>query len=245
MTDRHIVAGSGGFISTDGYHLEIGPMIRYAFKLTRKVRPKFAYIGTATGDDARRIASFYHACGNQSIKASHLELFPLPNHKNVEAYVLDQDIIWVGGGSVANLLAVWRVHGLDKLLKRAWQQGIVLTGVSAGAICWSSGGTTDSFGIDLEPVTNAFGFLPYACGVHYDSELQRRPLFQKLIGEQRLPEGYATDDGVNIHFVNTAFTKAISDKPKKFAYHVYRAKDGTVKEDVIKPMLLTDADSRS
>jgi peptidase E len=168
-----------------------------------------------------------------------LELFSLPNHNDLKEYILSRDIIWVGGGSVANLLAVWRVHGLDKILRKAWENGIVLTGQSAGAICWSIGGATDSFGIDLKPVTNALGFLPYSCGVHYDSEERRRPLFQKLIGDDVLPAGYATDDGVNIHFVDTDFYKAVSDTPGKHAYHVFKNEEGTVIEDVIEPELLS------
>lgn len=239
MKDRHIVAGSGGFISEDGYHLKVGPILKYALELTGKERPKFAYIGTATGDDDRRIASFYHACSTESVEASHLELFPLPNHENIEEYLLSQDIIWVGGGSVANLLAVWRLHGLDKILRTAWERGIVLTGQSAGAICWSVGGTTDSYGIDLRPITDGLGFLPFSCGVHYDTEKQRRPLFQKLIKEEILSAGYATDDGVNMHFVNADFHTAVSDRPEKYAYHVYRDDNGEVIEEKIEPLLLS------
>ncbi len=227
-------------MSRDGYHLQFGPIVRYALDLTGRERPKFAYIGTAVGDDPKRITNFYHACSSETVQASHLELFPLPNHKNIEEYLLSQDIMVVAGGSAANLLAVRRVHGVDKILRQAWEQGIVLAGASAGAICWTIGGTTDSFGVGMSPLTNALGFLPYSCGVHYDSEKKRRPLLHKLIAEQKLPDGYATDDGVNIHFIGTTFEKAISDKPKRNAYHVYRAQDGRVKEDIIRPILLSD-----
>ena len=87
-------------------------------------------------------------------------------------------MIWVWGGSVAGLLAMWRLHGVDEAMRLAWQAGVVLTGVSAGSICWHVGGTTDSFGPTLRPITNGLGLLPYSNGVHYDSEAQRRPLFQ-------------------------------------------------------------------
>ena len=97
---------------------------------------------------------------------------------------------------MAGLLAMWRLHGLDEALRAAWQAGVVLTGVCAGSICWHVGGTTDSFGPDLRPVTNGLALLPFANGVHYDSEEQRRPLFQSLIADGTLPAGYATDDGV-------------------------------------------------
>jgi len=239
MTQKHIVAGSAGFIRPDGYYSRVGPILKYALQLTEKTRPKFAYIGTATGDDATRIVNFYHACSSEKVQASHLQLFPLPNHVDVEQYLLSQDIIWVGGGSVANLLATWRTHGLDVILRKAWERGIVLTGQSAGAICWSIGGTTDSFGINLQPVTNGLGFLPYSCGVHYDSEEQRRPLFQKLVQEGVLPDGYATDDGVCIHYINESFHKAVSDTEGKHAYSVYKDASGTVREDKIVPELLS------
>jgi len=112
--------------------------------------------------------------------------------------LLDQDVIWVGGGSVANLLAIWRLHGLDMTFSEVWQAGVVLAGVSAGSVCWHVGGTTDSFGPDLRPVTDGLALLPYSNGVHYDSEPQRRPVFQQLIAEGVLPDGYATDDGRNL-----------------------------------------------
>ena len=92
-------------------------------------------------------------------------------------------MVWVGGGSVANLLALWRLHGLDQSFRQAWEAGVVLSGVSAGSICWHVGGTTDSFGPDLRPVTNGLAFLPYSNGVHYDSEAQRRPLYQRLVAD--------------------------------------------------------------
>lgn len=146
-------------------------------------------------------------------------------------------MIWVGGGSVANLLAVWRVHGLDGILREAWERGIVLAGVSVGSVCWHVGGTTDSFGVELRPVTNGLGFLPYSNGVHYDSEVRRRPLFQKLIADGSLPVGYATDDQVALHYVNGTLHKVIAEASDKYAYHVTRTADGCV-ETSIEPEVL-------
>jgi peptidase E len=235
VADKHIVAGSGGFQYKE-YWLRVGPILKYAFSLTGKERPKFCYIGTATGDGRAQITNFYDACSRENVQPSHLQLFPLPNHEDVEQFILSQDVIWVGGGSVANLLAVWRTHGLDAILKKAWEAGIILTGQSAGSICWHMGGTTDSFGLDLRPVTNGLGFLPFASGVHYNSEEQRRPLLQKLIGDGTFNEAYATDDGVAIHFLNTDFHQAVSDTPERYAYHLYRNEDGAVIEDKIDPL---------
>ncbi len=238
MTERHIIAGSGGF-QYSNWQMRVGPIIRYAAELTKKKQPKIAYIGTATGDAAPRVSSFYDACSRENLVPSHLELFPLPNHANVEKFLLSQDIIWVGGGSVVNLLAVWRAHGLDSILREAWEHGVILMGSSAGSICWNIGGTTDSFGAELQPVTNGLGFLPYASGVHYDSEERRRPLFQKLIESDVLPEGYATDDGVSLHFIGTKLHQAVSDTSGKNAYHVYKTAQNTLIEDVITPTLLS------
>lgn len=237
MIDKHIIAGSGGFVYED-WKIKVGPILRYAFKVTGKQKPKFAFIGTAVGDNSNYIADFYDACSRAEVEASHLELFPIPNHKDVEKFIMSQDVIWVAGGSVVNLLAVWRAHGLDLILKKAWEHGIVLTGQSAGSICWNLGGTTDSFGIDLQPVTNGLGLLPYSSGVHFDSEEQRRPLFHKLIQDQILPEGYATDDGVNLHFINTKLHKAVADTQGKNAYWIYRNAAGDVAEEIIAPELL-------
>jgi peptidase E len=234
MTQKHIIAGSGGFVYND-WQLRVGPILKYAFQVSGKERPKFCLIATARGDDRSVIASFYNACSFENVQASHLELFPMPNHDDVEAFILSQDVIWVGGGSVANLLAVWRVHGLDKILKKAWEKGIILTGQSAGSICWNVGGVTDSFGMNMQPVTSGLGFLPYTSGVHYNTEEQRRPLIHGLIADGTLPDGYATDDGVNIHFIDQEFHKAVSDRPDVSAYRVFRKDDGSVDEETITP----------
>jgi peptidase E len=110
--------------------------------------------------------------------------------------------------------------------------------VSAGSLCWHVGGTTDSFGPDLRPVTNGLGLLPYSNGVHYDTEEQRRPLFQQLVSDGTLPAGYATDDGVGLHYRGTDFVEAVSDTEGKSAYHVDRGPDRTAVERKIVPRLL-------
>jgi peptidase E len=225
MTTKHIIAGSTGLKEKQGI-MHLGPVIHYGLNITRKSTPKLCYLGTAGGDAAEWTTYFYTACIGNDVSPSHLNLFPMPNVSDVRKHLLEQDMIWVGGGSVANLLAVWRVHGLDKILREAWEKGIVLGGVSAGSICWHTGGTTDSFGVELRPVTNGLGFLPYSNGVHYDSEEQRRPLFQQLIADGTLGEGYATDDGVAIHYIDRKLHKVITDTPDKHAYHVVKANGG-------------------
>ena len=235
-----ILATSGGWKSTGRnlYELRFGGLLRYALALSGAGRPRLCYLGTATGDSDLGIRAFYGACSGEEVAPSHLQLFTMPNVDDVSAHLLDQDVIWVNGGSVANLLAVWQVHGLHEVFREAWERGIVLAGVSAGSICWHVGGTTDSFGLDLRAVTNGLGFLPYSNGVHYDSEERRRPLFHELIGRGDLPDGYATDDGVGLLYRGTELAEVVTETPDKRAYAVRRVGAGEVEETAITPRLL-------
>jgi peptidase E len=162
----------------------------------------------------------------------------MPNVEDIREHLLSQDVIWVWGGSVAGLLALWRLHGVDEVMREAWQAGVVLTGVSAGSICWHVGGTTDSFGPDLRPVTNGLALVPYSNGVHYDSEEQRRPLFQRLIADGTLPAGYATDDGVGVLYRGTEMVEAVTELDGKGAYFVERGPDGSAVETRLEPRRL-------
>lgn len=192
--------------------------------------PRVCYLGTAIGDDPRNTATFYSAALARGWSPSHVALFPMPSVADPREHLLDQDVIWVWGGSVAGLLAMWRLHGLDTILAEAWAAGVVLTGVSAGSICWHAGGTTDSFSPQLRAITNGLGLLPFANGVHYDSEPQRRPLFQRLVGSGELPEGYATDDGAGLLYRGRELAEALSERDGAGAYHVRRGPDGAVEE---------------
>jgi peptidase E len=237
-----ILATSGGFRRGSRTMFEFAPLIHYAVELSGVAgrAPQICHIGTAGGDQQWFNALFTDAGQAAGMVATNLNLFPMPTVADPTALLLDQDVVWVGGGSVANLLAVWRLHGLDQVLRKVWQAGVVLAGVSAGSVCWHVGGTTDSFGPDLRPVTNGLGFVPYSAGVHYDSEEQRRPLFQQLIGSGVLPEGYATDDGVGILYRGTEFAEAVSEVDGKGAYRVVRD-GGQAKEERIEPRLLPGA----
>jgi peptidase E len=237
-----ILATSGGFLPTElgPFQWQPGPLIRYAFGLAgAPEQPRICYVGTAAGDSLNSLAGFYRAFAGSAVRASHLELFTLPNVPDIRAHLLAQDVVWVGGGSVANLLAVWRVHGLDEIMRDCWEAGVVLGGVSAGSICWHVGGTTDSFGLELRAVTNGLGFLPYGNGVHYDSEAQRRPLLHKLVGDGTLPVSHATDDGVGRLYRGTELVEAVADRPDVAAYRVERTGDGNVVETRLEPKLLT------
>jgi len=236
-----ILATSGGFLPTDlgPFHWRRGPLIEHAFHLAGDPeRPRFCYVGTASGDALNGSSAVYGAFAGSDVRVSHLELFTMPNVPDVRAHLLAQDVIWVGGGSVANLLAVWRVHGLDEVLRECWESGVVLAGVSAGAICWYVGGTTDSYGVDLRLSPPGLGLLPYGCGVHYDTEERRRPLLHSLVAQGELPTSHATDDGVGLVYEGTELVEAVADRPNVAAYVVERQDDGTVEETRLEPRLL-------
>jgi len=242
-----ILATSGGFRATDRWSVpEPAGLVRTALSLTGRDRPRLAFVLTASGDDRATLTRLYGAFRGWSVDLCHLELFPMPNADPREV-LLGQDLVWVGGGSVANLLAVWRTHGLGEVMREAWEQGVVLAGVSAGSICWHVGGPTDSFGPTLRPVTDGLAFLPYGNGVHYDSEEQRRPLLHQLVGDRVLPRSYATDDTVGILYEGIEPVAVVTDAMKGLddvdaadpdgpaAYVVERADDGSVTETRLAP----------
>ncbi len=208
-----ILATSGGFVpaANPRRDLDAGPLLHHAVELAGVSgrRPRFCYVATASGDQRARAADVDEAVLAAGWEPSHLRLFPMPSHDDLEAHLLAQDVVWVGGGSVANLLALWRLHGLDGVFRRVWKAGVVLGGVSAGSICWHAGGTTDSFGPQLRPVTNGLGLLPWGNGVHYDSEPRRRPLLHRLVAEQVLPTSYCTDDGAGVVYHGTQLFGAV------------------------------------
>ena len=227
-----ILATSGGIVHGTRTKWSVGPLTSYAVELAGVTgrAPKVCYLGTASGDNPQGIRDFYDMSNEAGFEGSHLQLFMMPNVDDVREHLLGQDVIWVFGGSVAGLLAMWELHGIGDVMREAWEAGVVLTGVSAGSICWHVGGTTDSFGPDLRPITNGLALVPYSNGVHYDSEPQRRPLYQSLIADGTLPNGYATDDGVGVLYRGTEMVEALSEKDGAGAYWVERSPDGTAVE---------------
>jgi dipeptidase E len=177
------------------------------------------FVPTASGDAAHFLARFQAAFAQRACEANHLALFDR-RVRDLRSFVLGHDLIYVGGGNTANLLAIWRVHGLDVILREAWQNGTVLCGVSAGAICWFESGVTDSFGVELQPLHGGLGFLPGSFCPHYDGEAQRRPAFQRLVASGELPEGYAADDGVGILFEGMEVADIATSRVGRSAYRV-------------------------
>lgn len=237
----HILAIGGGSFRPSGRYgfIEASGLLRYGLDLTGQDRPKLGLLATATGDSADWLLKMYGAFSGWDVELSHLTVFPMPNVEDPRAWILDQDMIYVSGGSAANLMALWRLHGLDEAFEEAWRAGVVLSGQSAGALCWHVGGNTDSFGPALRVWSDGLGLLPYSCGVHYNAEPQRRPLLQESVASGELPGGYAADEGVGLHYVGTEFIQAVTVEPGSYAYKVEHDGSGGVKEFRIEPRLLT------
>ncbi|WP_426301390.1 Type 1 glutamine amidotransferase-like domain-containing protein [Arthrobacter sp. R-11] len=234
-----ILATSGGYKPGQRTRLEFDRLVHYAVELSGVSgrTPRIAHLGTASGDQRWFAAEMDQAARTAGFDLSHLNLFTMPNQEDPEAYLLEQDVVWVHGGSVVNLLAVWRAHGLDAVIRRVWEAGVVLAGVSAGSICWFQGGTTDSFGPGLQPVTNGLALLPYANGVHFDSEAGRRPMVHRLVSEGVLGETHCTDDGVGLVYRRTELAEVVSEARGRAAYRV-TASAGAVAEERLEPRFL-------
>ena len=230
-----ILATSGGVVPGRRTRYSVGPLTELAVDLAGVTgrAPRVCFLGTASGDNPALIRDYYDMAHEAGFAASHLQLFVMPNHDDVRGHLLGQDVIWVFGGSVAGLLAMWRLHGLDEVMREAWEAGVVLTGVSAGSLCWHVGGTTDSFGPDLRPIDNGLGLVPWSNGVHYDSEEQRRPLYHRLVADGSLPDGYATDDGAGVLYRGTELVGAYAENGRAGAYLVERGPDGSAVETAL------------
>lgn len=184
----------------------------------RKRRPRVCFVGTASGDNDYYIRRFHEAFAPSRADATHLTFFER-TVSDLKSFAMNQDVIYVGGGSSANMLAVWRLHGFDKALRAAWNAGVVMAGISAGAICWFRDGITDSFGMPFRALNDGLGLVPGACCPHYDGEAERRPVLMRLV-RRGLPSTLALDDGAAAHFVGTRLKEIVSSRPKARAFLV-------------------------
>jgi len=226
---RHVLA-IGGLrdFETIGSSADGIPLLAaHCARLAGSSAPKICILNTASGDDPAAYVRTYQFFGAVTGRVTHLQLFPMPSTADPEDLLLSQDVIFVGGGSVANMLAVWRVHGLGRVMAGAWRAGIVLAGVSAGAICWFTSGTTDSFGTDLRPFADGLGLLTPSYCPHYDSEPGRRPLYRSVVASGALPPGIACDDGAAAHFVDDGLAEIVTDRPGALGYLVAKS-DGDI-----------------
>jgi dipeptidase E len=207
---------------------------RFLVGLTGKERPRLLYIGTATAEDPASALRMYDQFAPHA-DVSRLEFFPWPPD-DLRSVVLESDLIFVGGGNTANMLAIWRVHGVDQLLREAWGREIVLAGSSAGGICWFEQGITDSFGPQLGPM-DCLGFLSGSFCPHWDDEELRRPRYRELLKGDLFGAGYAADAGVGLHFVNGDLREAVACDEGSRAYRL-ELRDGEVVEEPIEARVL-------
>jgi peptidase E len=208
---RRIVAmGGGGF--SGGRHGTDPALDRYVLDVAERDNPRICLLPTASGDPEEQIQRFYRAFYELPCEPTHLSLFRLGTAPvELRALLLGQDVIYVGGGSLLNLLAIWRAHGLDSILREAWERGVVLAGISAGSMCWFTAGVTTGFG---EPrAVEGLGFLPASNSVHYSSEPARRARFVDAVRTESVPPGYAADDGVALRFRGLDLAEAVSARP--------------------------------
>jgi peptidase E len=192
-------------------------LVAHAVGLAGESAPKVLVVPTAMGDDADSVLRLYGRLP-AGAAPSYLSFFPWPP-ENLREFTLGHDVIFVGGGNTANMLAIWRLHGFDAILREAWEAGVVLTGWSAGMICWFEAGVTDSFGPQLEGMRDGLGFLAGSACPHYDGEELRRPVYTRLVADG-FPAGIAADDGVGVHYVGTELREVVSVREGAAAYRV-------------------------
>jgi peptidase E len=151
--------------------------------------------------------------------------------EELRPFLLSQDVIYVGGGNTANMLAIWRVHGVDVILREAWEAGVILAGLSAGSLCWFEGGVTDSLGTSLRPMRDGLGLLSGSNCPHYDGEAQRRPVYQAAVASGALEAGYGADDGVALRYVGAELVEVVSEREGASAWRVSAVEGGGVLEE--------------
>ncbi|HEX3692596.1 MAG TPA: peptidase E [Solirubrobacteraceae bacterium] len=219
-TPQIVALGGGGFsMERDGRLID-----DYILSLLRSRRPRVCFLPTASGDADHYVVRFYRRF-SAHCEASHISMFRRDQggrgvEDDLAAHLLEQDLIYVGGGNVVSMLGVWRAHGLDRVLRECWQRGIVLCGPSAGSLCWFSEALSAFHGPPRS--VRGLGLLPYSNCVHYDAEPARRAEYHELVGAG-MRAGYAADDGVALHFKETELHRVVSSRERGGAFHVRRA----------------------
>lgn len=225
MTERHIIAMGGGGFSME---LENLALDRYVLSQAKTDNPKICFLPTASGDADSYILNFYKAFSTLACQPSYLSLFRLPT-ADLEDYLLEKHVLYVGGGNTRSMLALWREWGLDTLLRKAYEAGIVLTGVSAGANCWFRQCSTDSVPGELRMLPG-LGLLQGSFCPHYDGEAERRPSFHRMLSEGTILPGYAADNSAAAHFIDGQMFCAINSQPSATVYYVSKVQDQIVED---------------
>jgi len=232
-----IPIGGGGFYR-DAENLELE---KYVIRQTGADNPRVAFVPTASGEPDHYVSSFYAAFLKLGCQPSVLTFFK--RTPDLRSFLLNQEIIYVGGGNTKSLLAVWRDWGVSDVLREAWESGIVLTGVSAGAICWFEQGLTDSFSDGLRPL-DCLGFLPGSCCPHYDGEAQRRPSYHRLLASGEIASGVAIEDWTGVHYKETGIHQVIASKRGARAYTMHTV-HGSVQEVALPAEFLDPSDAKA
>jgi peptidase E len=226
MATRKILIAGGNFNTT---------FIRYMAELTGKQRPKILYLPTASADNPGGIINFYTACApldvEPSVQLSFIE--SLSQKRGWDEVLLGVDGIVCSGGNTLNQQAIWKAQGIDEVLRRAWDQGIVLGGASAGSLCWFDEGTTDSRPKELS-IVKCLGLLKGSHSPHYDAEPGRRPLYQRLISSGQMQPGYACDNDAGLYFEDNTVKRVVSAREGAKCYYVSMV-DGRINERVLEP----------
>jgi peptidase E len=220
---KQIMAIGGGGFYRDAENLALE---RYMIQQTDAPEPRVAFVATASAEPDSYLVSFYTTFLKLGCRPTHLSFFK--RTPDLRSYLLNQDVIFIGGGNTKSMLAVWRDWGVPEILREAWESGIVLTGVSAGAICWFEQGVTDSWAGGLRPI-DGLGFLPGSCCPHYDGEADRRPSYHRLLSSGEIAAGIAIVDWTGVHFVGTNLRRVVTSKRGARAYSM-RAVYGSVQE---------------
>jgi len=210
MTRRIVACG--------GQQLNYPALTRYVLGLTERSHPKILFLPTASGEDPAYLLTFYQQLAGVDCAPSHLALF----HRtvaDVERLIRAHDVVMVGGGNTANMLAIWRLHGVEDALRKAYADGTILTGWSAGCICWFEAGITDSFTPDLGPLRDGVKLLKGSACPHYDSEERRRPVYAREIAAG-LPPGIALEDAVAARYDDERLVEIVSARPDGRGFHV-------------------------
>lgn len=202
----------------------------YILNQSNQKKPKICFIPTASGDSEDYINRYYRFFQRQNCIPTHLPLFKLDS-RDFEAILLNQDIIYVGVGSTKSMMAVWREWGVDAVLKQAWEKGVILAGVSAGAICWFEEGLTNSYGDKFEPI-NCLGLLKGSCCPHYEGDKECRPSFHQALREKRMGSGYALDDGAAIHFIGEEMHQAVCSRLNAKVVRVWQQEGEIIEKSV-------------
>ena len=212
---QQIIAIGGHGLTSSAEDLTLS---RYILDQVPVPHPRICFLSQAGGEDAFYIANFYRHFLALDAVPSDLSLFR-PHTADIVDFLLQQDAIYVGGGNTRSMLALWREWRLDRILRQAWQNGTLLSGVSAGAICWFEQGLTDSIPGKLTPLP-CLGFLPGSCSPHFDGEPQRRPSYHRLIADSEMMPGFGIDDYAALHFIGVDSMRAVASRAGANAYRV-------------------------